>query len=49
MNSLRNKYEFLVEIVKGNVDISLISKTILDKNFPTGQYKIERFDTFQNY
>ena len=35
INFLRNELEFLVDIVRRNVDILLISKTKLNKSFPT--------------
>ena len=44
INTLRNKFEYLFEIVRGNVNILLISKTKLDKSFPTGQFKIDGFN-----
>lgn len=43
INSLRNKFEALKEIVKGNVDILMISETKLDESFPEGQFLIEGF------
>ena len=38
INSLRNKIDYLVEQVIGNIDILMISKTKLDISFPTGQF-----------
>ena len=41
INSLRNKFDLLVEILHSNVNILLISKTKTDSSFPTAQFKIE--------
>ena len=41
INSLRNKFDFLVTQVKGYVDILMISETKLDESFPTGQFLID--------
>ena len=44
---LRSKFEFLLEIVRINVGILLISDTKLDEGFSQNQYKIDRIkDTF---
>ena len=40
INSLRNKFEFLVEFIRGKVDILMISETKIDESFPLGQFKI---------
>ena len=34
INSVRNKFDSLIEIVKENVDILLISETKIDSSFP---------------
>ena len=34
VNSLRNKFVFLVPLVKGNIDILMLSETKLDSSFP---------------
>ena len=44
INSLRNKFEFLVEIIRGKVDILMISETKIDESFPLGQFKINDFN-----
>ena len=41
INSLRNKFDFLVTQVKGYIDILMISETKLDESFPTGQFLID--------
>ena len=53
INSLRNKFEALKYIIKGNVDILVISETKLDDTFPNNQftmdgYKHYRFDKNSN-
>ena len=45
VNSIRNKFEALVNGVRGNVDILMISKTKTDDSFPTRQLLIEGFTT----
>ena len=40
INSLRNKFDALVDQIKGKVDILVISETKLDESFPEGQFKI---------
>ena len=41
INSLRNKFDSLAEILHSNVDILLISKTKTDSSFPAAQFIIE--------
>ena len=43
MNSLRNKFEFLISLIKSNIDVFMISKTKLDESFPTSQFMINGF------
>ena len=35
INAMRNKFELLVEAVVGNIDILMVTKTKIDKSFPT--------------
>ena len=44
INSLTNKFEFLVEFIRGKVDILMISETKIDESFPLGQFKINGFN-----
>ena len=44
INSLRNKFEFLVEFTRGKIDILMISETKIDESFPLGQFKVNDFD-----
>ena len=43
MNFIRNKIEFLKELIVVNVDIFLISETKLNDTFPTGQFLINGY------
>ena len=43
INSLRNKLEFLIQQVDGNIDIITISETKLDESFPICQFLIKGF------
>ena len=45
MNSLRNKFEMLEEIIKDKIKIFLISKTKLDSFFPSRQFVIKGYST----
>ena len=43
INSLRNKFDYLIEQITGNIDILMISKTKLDSSFPIGQFLINGY------
>ena len=43
INSIRNKFDFPVNMIKGNVDIMMISETKLDNTFANGQLLIDGF------
>ena len=45
INSIGNKYEFLVEQVKGNIDAIMIAETKIDDNFPVGNFVIDGYST----
>ena len=40
INSLRNKFQFLVDLVHGNIDILVLTETKLDHTFPEKQFLI---------
>ena len=40
INSVRNKFDLLVDQIKGNVDVLVISETKLDDSFPADQFKV---------
>ena len=45
VNSLRNKFQMLEELIKDKIDIFLISETKLDSSFPSGQLVIKDYST----
>ena len=44
INSLSNKFELLIEFIRGKVDILMISETKVDERFPYCQFKINGFN-----
>jgi exonuclease III len=45
INSIRNKFDYLVDKIKRYVDILMIPETKLDSTFPVGQFVINGFST----
>ena len=45
VNSLRNKFQMLEELIKDKSDIFLIFETKLDSSFPSGQFVIKGYST----
>ena len=43
INSIRNKFQFLASQVINNLDVLLVSETILDNSFPTAQFLFDGF------
>ena len=43
INSVRNKFEMLQEVIRGKLDIFLISETKLDDSFPISQFLIDGY------
>ena len=43
INSLINKIELVVDQVKGNIDVLMISETKIDDSFPPGDFLIGGF------
>ena len=43
VNSLRNEFKMLEELIKDKIDVFLISETILDSSFPSGQFVIKGY------
>ena len=43
INSLRYKFDSLVELIQSNLDILVIRETKLDESFPDAQFKINGF------
>ena len=45
VNSLRNKFQMLEELIKDKIDIFVASETKLDSSFPSGQFVIKGYST----
>ena len=45
INSLRNKFNFLCEQIKGYIEIFMLSESKLNDSFPLGQFLIDGFHT----
>ena len=45
INSIRNKFEMISDLVNGRIDILLISETKIDATFPTSQFEIPGFSS----
>ena len=43
INSIRNKFDSLVELIDENIDILVIGETKLDESFPANQFRINGF------
>ena len=43
INSIRQKFVSLKEIIDDNIDILLVSETKLDSTFPVGQFSMNRY------
>ena len=43
INSIRNKFDQLSDIIKGHNDVLMMSKSKLDNSFPDGQLQIEDY------
>ena len=44
---MKSKFDSLVDLVKENVDILLISETKFDSSFPTAQFLVNGFTTYR--
>ena len=45
VNSIRNKLDFLCEMIRGNIDILQITETKIDSSFPSAQFQIDGYTT----
>ena len=45
INSLRNKFDMLSELIQNFVDVFMMSETKLDESFPEGQFFIDGYHT----
>ena len=43
INSLRNKFDLLSNMISGNIDILLVTETKLDNSFPEAQFQIKGY------
>ena len=43
INSIRNKFDNLSQLIRGKIDVLLISETKIDDSFPKGQFLIDGF------
>ena len=43
MNSIRNKFENLREIIKQNVDVLAVAETKIDASFSSAQFFLEQY------
>ena len=43
INSIRNKFDMLSDLIKGYIDILLVSETKIDSSFPTPQFLMPGF------
>ena len=43
INSIRNKFDFLSEIIRGNIKIFLITETKIDTSFHSAQFQINGY------
>ena len=49
VNSLRNKFTAVEELIKRKIDIGLISETKIDESFLNEQFKINGYKTIRRY
>ena len=45
INSIRNKFDTLSDLIQGNLDLLLVSETKIDCSFPTTQFLIPGFSS----
>ena len=45
VNSIRNKFDMVFDLIKGQIDIFLISETKIDSTFPSSQFKMPGYTT----
>ena len=49
MNSIRNKFNDLQELIKGNIDVVIIAETKIDAPFTTAQFLLDNYITFSDW
>ena len=45
MNTVQNKFDYLADIIKGNIDILMISETKVNDSFQDDQFFLDDFGT----
>ena len=44
INSIRNKFDDLQELIKGNIDVVMITETKIDASFTKAQFLFDNYD-----
>ena len=47
VNAVMNKFPAVEELIKGKIDVGLISETKIDESFPNQQFKINGYNTIR--
>ena len=47
INSLRNRFESIADVIQGTFDIFLLSETKIDESFPDKQFRVNNYRIFQ--
>ena len=47
INSLRNKFESIADVIQGTFDIFLLSETKIDESFPDKQFHLNNYKIFR--
>ena len=47
INSLRNKFESIADVIQGTFDIFLLSETKIDESFPDKQFRLNNYKIFR--
>ena len=47
INSIRNKFEPLKNIIKGNLDILVLTETKIDESFPNQEFRIDGYTSIR--
>ena len=47
INSLRNKFELIADVIQGTFDIFLLSKSKIDESFPDKQFRLNNYRIFR--
>ena len=47
INSLRNKFESIADVIQGTSDIFLLSETKIDESFPDKQFRLKNYKIFR--